>query len=211
MMMKNPSALLLDYGNVLSLPQRGDGIEIMAARLDVEAETFLAAYVSARAAYDAGEPPDEYWRRVVTRLGRAPLLSPSLVAALIEDDTSSWSDQREEVWDIAAGFRARGGRTAFLSNNVPPLMARLRAERRLDQIFDVVTASCEVRVAKPDPAIFHHCLDTLGVAPGDALFVDDHPANIGAAARLGIHTFQFEGEDAVARLRRAVESRVVGA
>ena len=85
-------------------------------------------------------------------------------------------------------------------------MARLREERRLDQLFDVVTASCELGVTKPDAAIFRHCLGALGIAPADGLFVDDHAANVSAAAQLGIRTLHFVGEDALTRLRAATES-----
>jgi putative hydrolase of the HAD superfamily len=199
-------SLILDYGNVLSRSQRGDCVARMAARLGVPTHSFYETYVSERPAYDAGEAPAEYWRRLIARLGRSSVFSQSLVGEMIEEDTVSWSDPREEVWEIAARFRERGGRAAFLSNNVPPLMARLRHERRLDEVFDVVIASCEVGLVKPDPAIFERCIEALGVAPGDALFVDDHRPNIDAAARLGIRTFYFDGDGATARLRSAAES-----
>lgn len=200
-------ALILDYGCVLCLPQRPDRVATMAARLDVPIDLFARVYRAERMAYDSGEPTEQYWRRVLAILDRASLFSPSFLAATVEDDAASWMDQAEEVWTIAADFRARGGRLAFLSNNVPPLMARLRAERRLEQSFDVVIASCEVGIAKPDPAIFHLCLDALSVAPADALFVDDHAPNIAAATALGIRTFYFDGDNAATRLRAATEAK----
>jgi putative hydrolase of the HAD superfamily len=150
-----------------------------------------------RAPYDAGEAPGEYWRAVAGRLGRPE--SDPLFAALVDDDTDSWTDYREETWRIAEGFHARG-LTAFLSNNNPPMMARLRAERRLADLFDVVIASCEIGLCKPDPEIFRRCIEALGVQPESALFIDDQPANIAAAKRLGLQTFLFEGPDAAERL-----------
>jgi putative hydrolase of the HAD superfamily len=193
-----PRALVLDYGNVLTGPQRAAHVARMAARLDVKTDAFATVYRAEREPYDAGEPPEAYWQRVVARLGRAAMFTPAVLAALIAEDSGSWMDYREEVWRIAATFRGRGGRTGFLSNNVPPLMASLRAEGRLD-VFHVVTASCEARVTKPDAEIFRVCLDALGVAPEDALFVDDYAENVAAAERLGMRALQFQGEDAVAR------------
>jgi putative hydrolase of the HAD superfamily len=195
-----PRAIIFDYGNVLSKPQRVDKIHAMATRLNVSVEVFLEAYRACRAAYDAGEVPAHYWRTVVKQLGRQALWSDPLLAALVEDDTESWSDYHEETWRIVERFRAGGGLTAFLSNNVPPLMARLRAERRLDDAFDLVMASCEVGIAKPDIEIFRRCVEKLEIAPEHALLVDDHPANIAAADRLGLQTFLFEGLDATQRL-----------
>jgi FMN phosphatase YigB (HAD superfamily) len=42
----------------------------------------------------------------------------------------------------------------------------------------------------------------LGIVAEDALFVDDMPDNVGAAAVLGMQTFLFTGDDGVDELRR---------
>jgi putative hydrolase of the HAD superfamily len=125
---------------------------------------------------------------------------------LVNADVASWTKYREEVWDLAESFRVNGGRTAFLSNGVPEAMARIRADRHLERWFDVVLVSCEVGVAKPDRTIFQMCLSQLGVAPNQALFVDDRIENIEGAACLGIQTFHFVGADAVSRLAGAVRA-----
>ena len=199
-----PRAVIFDYGNVLTNPQRVDKVRAMSERVNVSIEAFLNAYGSGRGAYDAGQPPADYWRLVLQKLGREARSSEALIASLIDDDTESWIDYREEVWALARQVRAGGRSTAFLSNNVPPLMAHLRAERRLEDIFDNVTASCELGIAKPEPGIFLHCIEQLEIAPEQGLFVDDHPPNIAAAARLGLETFLFEGDDAARRLRELV-------
>jgi putative hydrolase of the HAD superfamily len=202
--MQRPRAVLFDYGNVLTNPQRPDKIQSMSARLNVTSEAFLEAYRAGRLAYDAGQAPEAYWRLVLRNLDREALWSDPLFAGLKEDDSDSWMDYREEVWTLARQFRSRGGLTAFLSNNVPPLMARLRAERKIEELFDNVTASCELGMAKPEAGIFHHCIAKLDIAPAEGLFVDDHPANIDAAARLGLRTFLFAGDDAALKLSELV-------
>src|SRR5262249_39387036 len=129
-----------------------------------------------------------------------------ITAKLVEADVASWTEYRDEVWQLAEWFRHTGGRTAFLSNGVPEVIARIRADRHLAPWFDVVVVSCEVDGAKPDPAIFAMCLSQLGVRPRHALFVDDRIENIEAAASLSIPTFHFVGADAVSRLERSVRS-----
>jgi HAD superfamily hydrolase (TIGR01509 family) len=52
--------------------------------------------------------------------------------------------------------------------------------------FDFVTFSGEVRLIKPDPAIYEHTLRGLGVAASEAVFLDDRAVNIDAARKLGI-------------------------
>jgi putative hydrolase of the HAD superfamily len=201
-------ALILDYGNVLTHPQREDCFEAMAAHAGVPAHVLRDAYWQHRHAYDAGLPAAEYWRRVLGPVGQSSrvLDQEAIIARLIEADVASWTEYREDVWDLAQSFRVQGGHTAFLSNGVPEAMARIRTDRPLEGWFDVVIVSCEVGVAKPDPAIFQMCLSRLSVEPGHALFVDDRIENIEGAARLGIHTFHFVGADPVSRLVHSVRS-----
>jgi FMN phosphatase YigB (HAD superfamily) len=65
------------------------------------------------------------------------------------------------------------------------------------------TFSAEVRLIKPDPLIYEHCLRGLGVAPSEALFIDDRLVNIEAARNMGIHGIQFKS---TAQLRIELEA-----
>jgi putative hydrolase of the HAD superfamily len=53
-------------------------------------------------------------------------------------------------------------------------------------LFDTCFYSCELGVAKPDPAFFIAVVDTLGVAPASILFVDDSERNVLAARAAGL-------------------------
>jgi putative hydrolase of the HAD superfamily len=176
----------------------------MAARAGADLERFGTAYWRHRRDYDAGLPAREYWRRVLDSLGVPAGPDTSLVDSLIADDVRSWTHYREEVWELARAFRARGGRTGVLSNGVPEIVGHLRRTRALDTEFDAVVVSCEVGCMKPAPEIFRLCLGRLGGAPGDALFADDRLENVEAARRLGLRTLHFTGADALDRLRAAV-------
>lgn len=58
-------------------------------------------------------------------------------------------------------------------------------------LFDGIVVSGDEGVIKPDPRIFRILLERYGIAPGDAVFIDDVPANAAAAATLGIHGIHF--------------------
>ncbi len=91
----------------------------------------------------------------------------------------------DDTVPFLGSLRDRGVKTAFVSNcadNTRPLLEWLG----LDSAVDELVLSCEVRAAKPSPAIFEIALDRLGVAAGDALFVDDQQAFCDAATALGI-------------------------
>lgn len=48
--------------------------------------------------------------------------------------------------------------------------------------FEAVLASLEEGVEKPDPKLFHICLDQLGIKPEDAVHVGDNPIDDGDGA-----------------------------
>jgi 2-haloacid dehalogenase len=60
----------------------------------------------------------------------------------------------------------------------------------LDLFEDVVVSGVE-GVAKPDPAIFRLLLDRHELSAADTVFVDDSPANVDAAADLGLTALLF--------------------
>jgi putative hydrolase of the HAD superfamily len=191
--------LIFDFGEVLTRSQPRVVLERMATLAGLPLDELVSRYWRQRAAYDGGLTGEEYWRRVLDRSASADVIS-----ALIDADFQSWSDYRHEVWDIAAAFRARGGRTAMLSNGVMEIVVRLRNERRLEQWFDVVVASCEVGSCKPDPEIYRICLERLGLAADATLFVDDRMENVRAARAIGMHAQHFLGDDSISDLRRAL-------
>jgi putative hydrolase of the HAD superfamily len=202
--MTRPAGWILDYGNVLSRPQDQRWFDPAAARIGTTADTLRSAYWQHRQAYDGGLPTREYWQRVLATVGSGRAVDALDLAWLIEQDVASWLVHDDAVWALAAEFRARGGRTALLSNSGPEVVAKLRSERPIDRLFDAVVISCEVGLSKPDPRIYRHCLARLGLEPPQALFVDDRADNIEGAARIGLRTLQFDGPDALARLRALV-------
>jgi putative hydrolase of the HAD superfamily len=73
-------------------------------------------------------------------------------------------------------------------------------ERSFDWLhrFDVLVWSFQLRMSKPDPAIYRHILEELGTEPEEVLFLDDRLINVEAAQALGMKAIQFS---TVERLR----------
>jgi HAD superfamily hydrolase (TIGR01509 family) len=61
--------------------------------------------------------------------------------------------------------------------------------------FDVLVWSFELRMAKPDPAIYRHVLKELGTLSEETLFLDDRLVNVEAAQALGMVAIQFSTVD----------------
>lgn len=84
-------------------------------------------------------------------------------------------------------------RMAALSNAADSLLESLASYNLLDK-FDLVVGSAFEGVMKPDPAIYLTTLRRLGVEAAEAVFIDDAPANVAAAAALGIQAIRFTPE-----------------
>jgi putative hydrolase of the HAD superfamily len=131
---------------------------------------------------------EDWWRLIGRRLG----LDEATLAELIDDL------DRREVWDeglvdhLAAARRR--ARVVLVSNAWPD--TRRRVERHGgDRVLDALVLSCEVGVAKPDEGIYTVALDRAGVAPSEAIFVDDIEVNVAAARRLGLTGHLHTGRD----------------
>ena len=64
-------------------------------------------------------------------------------------------------------------------------------ERGDYSVFNQTYASNKIGYAKPDPHFWKLILEAEQTAPEDAFFTDDTPANVAAAAKLGIHAEVF--------------------
>ncbi|MCU1461742.1 MAG: Epoxide hydrolase N-terminal domain-like phosphatase [Acidimicrobiales bacterium] len=106
----------------------------------------------------------------------------SLLASLARED-----GDRPVVVERARAIRADGFRTALVTNNVAEFGDAWRAMVPVADLFEVVIDSSAAGVRKPDARIFQLALDALGVPAERSVFLDDHPANVAAAGRLGLH------------------------
>ena len=68
--------------------------------------------------------------------------------------------------------------------------------------FDGVVVSADVKLCKPDPAIYQYLLDTYRLNPRKCLFVDDMRYNVDGAEVVGIPAFHFQNN--ADKLRRRI-------
>ena len=106
-----------------------------------------------------------------------------------------WTTENPSMLDWQVKLKQRGLLTAILSNMGDNVLASV--EREFDWIhrFDVLVWSFQLHMAKPDPAIYRHLLDELGVQPEEALFLDDKLVNIEAALDMGMKAIPFSTVD----------------
>jgi putative hydrolase of the HAD superfamily len=110
--------------------------------------------------------------------------------------------------DYARRVRAAGFRTAVLSNLPHDLGEHMRAHMSLLKEFDHHTFSYELRAAKPEPAIYEHCVKGLGVPASETVFIDDRPENVEGARAYGLRAILFESPRQLHELTRNADDLV---
>lgn len=113
-----------------------------------------------------------------------------------------------EMVDLVAAVRAHAT-VALLSNATDQLREHL-AHHELVDAFDVVFSSAELRLAKPDPAIFIHAATALDVAPEECFFTDDRPENVEGARAAGLRAEVFTGRAPLVATLRAYGLALIG-
>jgi putative hydrolase of the HAD superfamily len=79
----------------------------------------------------------------------------------------------------------------LISNDLAEWNVFLRSKYRLNEYFDVITVSGDVKMKKPDELIFTTTLDGLGLDASECTYVDDRRNNLVAAKALGMDTVLF--------------------
>lgn len=194
------SALVLDFGNVITLPPDEDAFDRMAEILmggdrrsaERRAADFRAAYAASRGEYDRGVlSAQDYWRLVGSSLGREP--TAGAIEELRALDVAAWFRFDQAMVEWFTSIRSSVRHLALLSNINDDGVEALRRMAPWLGTFDTLVLSCEHKVVKPGPEIFGILVERLGVEPGDCLFVDDIAANVEGARAVGLNAHRYGG------------------
>ncbi len=91
-----------------------------------------------------------------------------------------------EVADVLKRLRARGLRTAILSNGSPKMLASAVAAANIGSLLDAVLSVEAVGVFKPHPDVYRLAVDDLGVNPDAIVFLSANAWDAHAASVFGM-------------------------
>lgn len=183
----HPAALLVDMDGVLRHWENVAGVD---TALGLDPGTFVAVAMaedSVRRANDGTLTHDQWRAEVSARLAADHGCDPDAVQAAWRDDAFSIDD---EVVGLLRALKGTGVPVACVSNATTNLAADLEASGIAD-CFDHVVSSSDVRVMKPDAAIYQHAVELVGVPAASCLFVDDRRANVVGALAAGLPACRF--------------------
>jgi 2-haloacid dehalogenase len=194
-------AVVFDLGGVLI---DWDPRYLYRKLLDDEAavEEFLATVCTPEwnAEQDRGRP---FAEGVAELVGRHPVHAAA-ITAYHERWPEMLGGAVGGTVEVLAELRAAGVPVYALTNWSAETFGIARERFEFLEWFDGVLVSGEERMIKPDPAIFRLLLDRFGLDPGATFYIDDSPANVAAADRLGFDALRFTSP---AQLRRDLEAR----
>ncbi|MFW6181681.1 MAG: HAD family hydrolase [Spirochaetota bacterium] len=182
--------MIFDFGGVVSRPLPRTFFHAVSAVARAPSGLLEKSYYDCRQEYDRGMlSGEEYWRRVLEWAG-AGGDTPDL-RRLIDLDVNGWTRINDDVLDLVFRLHAAGVSLALLSNlpaDYPDYFAR---HFPWLELFSVCVYSCDLGLVKPEPGIYHACLERLGTPPQRCLFVDDTEINVTAARALGMRGILF--------------------
>jgi 2-haloacid dehalogenase len=116
---------------------------------------------------------------------------------MVSGPVAEGHDMLERV--LAAGIPAYGltnwsGETYDTRGHHLPFVKRMK----------YVAVSGHLRMVKPDPEIYHHLLERIALPPQHCLFIDDNPANIATAERIGLKAIHFKNDGTALEQARAL-------
>lgn len=183
-------AVVFDYGMVLTGPPNPEAHAALLRLTGLPLERFESLYWVDRHAYDEGKLTGiAFWQKLVRDGGLN--LSQETIEELNRWDALMWTTENPAMIAWQSALKQRGLLTAILSNMGDSVLESVEQNFPWIHRFDVLVWSFQLRLAKPDPAIYRHVLAKLGTLPEETLFLDDKPENIQAARALGMKAILF--------------------
>ncbi len=106
------------------------------------------------------------------------------IAILVRPEMIAYIEELKKKYQIA-----------LLSNFTSGLEKFLQEILNIYYLFDLVISSYNVKIKKPDPRIYEHTLEKLGIQPEEAVFIDDLEENVKIAETIGIKSIIFENAE----------------
>jgi putative hydrolase of the HAD superfamily len=184
------TTVIFDWGCVLSLPPGPADYEPLRKALGVEAAIFQELYWRKRDPYDLDElDTPAYWGEIARAAGMTG--SPEQIQMLATLDGQLWARTDPVMVEWVRVLGVRGFKKGILSNMSKSVGGHLLRTFKWLELFNHLCFSSDLKIGKPDPAIYRACLAGLRVPAPEALLIDDREVNITAARGVGMHGIVF--------------------
>jgi len=192
-------AVIWDLAGVVLHPIRGSFNSLLAERLDAP----LAAVEKVmdgeeNRLWDIDEIDDTAFFTYLLNALDLPLEKMPIIREFV------WKDfyiDREMLTFIKEVKEAHT--TALLTNFPSHVHDFLHRYWHTDGVFNHIIASCDVKLVKPDEAIYRLALERVGCEAHESIFIDDRQINVDVAKRVGMNAILYQNrESAINGIKR---------
>lgn len=205
-------AVIFDLGGVI---MKNGGPRDFTRRYPNHDPAFIAELVMGPHHLDTDHPWHRVERGEITlaecrALTKQLLDDAGVVASAPPEKTPTTSGQpfafqlNDDMVTFIHDLKKAGRPIGILTNNVKEFREWWWPLMDFASIFDAIVDSHEVKMRKPNHAIYHHTMELIGATPSRTVFLDDLQANVNAANAVGMHGVLVE-EDSTGAISRARE------
>ena len=179
------SAVLFDADGVVQRPSQ-DWWARLTSLVPSDSDAFVADLMAAEKPSLVGK--GDFRDAVAEVLHRWK--SPASVEEAMEP--WHWFAAEPTVISLIGSLRAAGIGCHLATNQQAYRRAIMQDERGYGAWFDQTFYSCDLGLAKPDPAYFRAILAALQVSASEVLFIDDNEANVAGALGVGLRAEVYD-------------------
>lgn len=191
--MNDYKAIIWDFAGVVLHSVKGTFNSLLAERLDVpeiEVERLINSPMNIR--WDINEIDDKTFYAYLLNELNQPLEKISIIERFVLKDFYVDQQILNYIKKLQKSFT-----TVLLTNFPAHIHDFMKTDWTVDGAFDHMIASCDVKLIKPDPAIYQLTLDRIGYQAQECIFIDDREINIQPAVDLDIHGIVYKSKEQV--------------
>ena len=187
----SPEVIVFDFGGVVGGTDQALVSQEVSVRLGIPLEEAASLVKQMSEIKKEGISHPQFWQAYATKTGRQ---LPEDWDRFIEEAKCRSIRANPAMLSLAKSLRNHGYRVAMFSDTTPERAAFIRNSGYYEP-FDPVVLSYEIHLSKPDPKAFGFLTHQLNVPPERCLFIDNSPANIDEAKKLGFDAILFNSVD----------------
>jgi len=186
--MSSIKAVIWDLAGVVLHIVKGTFNSLLAERLDAPLEDIERLIsLPENDLWDIDEIDDDAFYTFFLRELNMPMEKKSILRKFVLEDFYIDQEILAYIKKIRKSFT-----TALLTNFPAHVHDFMKTDWIVDGAFDHMIASCDVKLIKPDPAIYTLTLARIGCLAEETVFIDDREINVKAAEKLGINGIVYQ-------------------
>ena len=188
--MNSIKTVIWDLAGVVLHTVKGTFNSLLAERLDVPLND-IERLISSKEndLWDLNEIDDDAFYTFLLEELNMPMEKKSILRKFVLKDFYIDQEILAYIKKIRKSFT-----TVLLTNFPAHVHDFLKTDWIVDGAFDHIIASCDVKLLKPDPAIYTLTLARIGCLAEESVFIDDREVNVKAAEKLGINGIVYQSQ-----------------